>query len=63
VLTLKSDLKRFKLTSWVLEETKNQILQVCALIETTMNELTDKINEKDSILEVDALDNELRILD
>jgi hypothetical protein len=28
-----------------------------------MNELTDQINSKDSILEVDPLDNEVRILD
>jgi hypothetical protein len=28
-----------------------------------MNELIDKINEKDSIIEQDALDSEVRILD
>jgi hypothetical protein len=34
----------------------------CALIETKMNQIIDKINEKDSILEAFPLDSELRIL-
>lgn len=42
---------------------KNPDIQICALIETKMNEIIDKINEKDSMLETDPLDSELRILD
>ena len=33
------------------------------LIETRMNELIDEINKKDSIIEADPLDSEVRILD
>jgi len=42
---------------------RNPDIQICALIETKMNEIIDKINEKDSMLETDPLDSELRILD
>ena len=42
---------------------KNTDIQICALIETKMNEITDMINKKDSIVESDPLDSELRILD
>ena len=42
---------------------KNPDIQICALIETKMNEIIDKINEKDSMLKTDPLDSELRILD
>ena len=38
-------------------------IQICALIESRMNNLIDKINETDSIIEADPLDSELRILD
>ena len=55
--------KRIELINWVLEEIKNPGTQICAIIETRMNELIDKINQMDSILEADPLDNELRILD
>jgi len=33
------------------------------LTENTINELIDEINKKDSIIETDPLDSELRILD
>jgi len=42
---------------------KNPDINLCALIETNINELIDKINEKDSILQADPLDCEVRILD
>jgi hypothetical protein len=55
--------KRIELTNWVLEEMKKPDTNICALIETKMNELVDDINKKDSILESDPLDSEVRILD
>jgi len=62
--TYKRDLKkRIELINWVLENMKNPDIQICALIETKMNEIIDKINEKDSIIEADPLDSEVRILD
>ena len=42
---------------------KNPDTNICALIETKMNKIIDEINKKDSILEADPLDSELRILD
>jgi hypothetical protein len=36
---------------------------ICEVIETRINQLIDKINEKDSIIEADPLDSEVRILD
>jgi len=42
---------------------KNSEIQICALIETKMNEIIDMIIKKDSIVESDPLDSELRILD
>jgi hypothetical protein len=42
---------------------KNLYTNICALIETKMIELIDEINKKDSILEADPLDSEVRILD
>ncbi|HEY7228108.1 MAG TPA: hypothetical protein VH481_08285 [Nitrososphaeraceae archaeon] len=60
----KSDLqKRIELINWTLENMKNCNIQICALIETRMNELIDEINKKDSILKADPLDNQVRILD
>jgi len=35
----------------------------CALIESKMNGIIDKINETNSIIEADPLHSELRILD
>ena len=55
--------KRIELINWVLEEMKKPDINICALIETKMNELIDEINKKDSIIEADPLDSELRILD
>ena len=42
---------------------KNPDINICALIETRMNELIDEINKMDSIIEQDPLDSEVRILD
>ena len=62
--TYKRDLaKRVEIINWVLENMRNPDIQICALIETKVNEIIDKINEKDSMLETDPLDSELRILD
>ena len=62
--TYRRDLrKRIELINWVLEEMKNADTQICPLIETRMNELIDKINQMDSIIEADPLDSEVRILD
>ena len=62
--TYKRDLqKRIKLINWVLGSIKNPDIQICALIETKMNEIIDMINKKDSIIEADPLDSEVRILD
>lgn len=60
----KRDLKkRVELLSWVLEKMKDPSINICALIESRMNNIIDKINEMDSIIESDPLDSELRILD
>ena len=53
--------KRVDLINWVLEQMKNP--GICEVIETKMNEIIDKINTTDSIIEADPLDSELRILD
>jgi hypothetical protein len=55
--------KRIELINWVLEEMKNPDIFICEVIENKMNELIDKINEKDSVIEADPLDSEVRILD
>jgi hypothetical protein len=60
----KRDLKiRLELLNWVLENMKDPNIQICALIENKINQLIDEINAKDSILESDPLDSEIRILD
>ena len=62
--TYRRDLrKRIELINWVLEEMKKPDIFICEVIETRMNEIIDKINEKDSIINSDPLDKELRILD
>ena len=62
--TYRRDLrKRIELINWTLENMKNPDTNICALVETKMNELINEINEKDSILESDPLDSEIRILD
>jgi hypothetical protein len=42
---------------------KNPDIPICEIIETRMNKIIDEINEKDSLIESDPLDSELRILD
>jgi len=54
---------RVELINWVLDNMKNTDTDICSIIETRMNEIIDKINEKDSIIEADLLDSEVRILD
>ena len=49
--------------NWTLDNLKNPDIDICALIEAKTNEIIDKINEKDSIIEADPLDSEVRILD
>ena len=61
--TYKRDLKRIELINWVLENMKNPDTQICTLIETKMSEIMDIINKKDTIVESDPFDSELRILD
>jgi uncharacterized protein YicC (UPF0701 family) len=62
--TYKRDLeKRIELINWVLDNMKNPNIYICALIESKMNEIIDKINQTDSILKADKLHSELRILD
>jgi hypothetical protein len=51
------------LINWVLDNMKNPNIYICALIESKMNEIIDKINQTDSILKADNLHSELRILD
>jgi hypothetical protein len=38
-------------------------VSICTLFESRMNEIIDKINQMDSILEADKLHSEIRILD
>ena len=46
--TYKRDLKkRIELLNWVLENMKDPGIKICALIESRMNNLIDKINEKE----------------
>ena len=60
----KRDLKiRIELINWTLENMKNPEINICALIESRMNQIIDEINKKDSIIESNPLDSELRILD
>lgn len=62
--TYRRDLaKRIELINWVLENMKNPDNNICAVIEKRINEIIDEINKKDSIIEVDPLDSEVRILD
>jgi hypothetical protein len=55
--------KRIELINWVLEHLKDPNVQICALIESKMNEIIEIINKTYSILEADKLHSELRILD
>ena len=56
-------IKRIELIKWVLQNMKNPKVEICSLIEYTMNETVQEIKKKDSIFESDILDSELRILD
>jgi hypothetical protein len=56
-------IKRIEVINWVLEQMKNPDIFICAVIECKMNAIIDEINKKDSIIEQDALDSELRIMD
>ena len=49
--------------NWVLENMKKSNVQICGLIESKMNKIIDKINETNSIREVEPLHSELRIPD
>ena len=42
---------------------KNPNVEICSLIEARMSITIEKMNKKDSIIEADPLDSELRILD
>jgi hypothetical protein len=55
--------KRIELINWVLENMKNPNIQICDLIESKMNEITNAVNKMDSIFEANPLHSELRILD
>ena len=55
--------KRVELINWVLEQMKNPDINICETIENKMNDIIEKINKTDSILEADPLDSELRIFD
>ena len=55
--------KRIELLNRVLENMKNPNIQICAVIESKMNEIIDAIKEKHSIIEQDPLVSESRILD
>jgi hypothetical protein len=58
----KRDLKRrIELINWALNNMKNP--DICAVIESRMNDVIEMINKKHSIIEKDPLDSELRILD
>ena len=62
--TYKRDLqKRIELINCFLEKMNNPDIFICEIIESKMNDIIDKINETDSIFEVDPLHSELRILD
>jgi len=62
--TYKRDLKkRIDLINWVLENMKNSEINICALIESRMNDIILKINQTHEIFEADILHGELRILD
>jgi hypothetical protein len=54
---------RIELINWTLDKMKDPNIQICAVIESKINEIIDEINKKDSIVEQDPLDSELRILD
>ena len=42
--------KRIQLLNWVLENMKNSDIDICAVIESKMNEILHKINKKHTII-------------
>jgi sensor histidine kinase regulating citrate/malate metabolism len=46
--------------NWALEQMENP--NICAVMESKMNQVINEINKKESIIERDPLDSELRIL-
>jgi hypothetical protein len=56
-------IKRIKLINWVLQLLKNSDTSICAIIESKTNKIIDEINKKNSLIESDPLDSELRILE
>jgi len=63
LLTNEISKKRIELINWVLENMKNSEINICAVIESRMNEIILKINQTHEIFEADILHGELRILD
>jgi len=63
LLTNEISKKRIELINWVLENMKNSEINICAVIESRMNEIILKINQTHEIFEADMLHGELRILD
>ena len=62
--TYKRDLqKRIELINWTLENMNNPDIYICALIESRMNQIIDKIYQTDSAIEADPLHSELRIIE
>ena len=55
--------KRIELINWVLENMKKPDLRICEVMESKMNEITDKINQTHDIFEADNLHSELGILE
>jgi len=62
--TYKRDLqKRIEAINWVPENMKKPNIYICALIESKMNEIIERVNQTYSIIEADPMHSELRILD
>jgi predicted HNH restriction endonuclease len=53
--------KRVELINWVLNNIKNP--NICAIIESRMKEIIEKVTKKKNLIERDPLDSELMILD
>jgi hypothetical protein len=54
---------RIELINWVLDNMKNQDVQICELMESRMNKVITQINQTYDSIEADPLDSELRILE
>ncbi|CAN5520590.1 hypothetical protein BH18THE1_BH18THE1_10560 [soil metagenome] len=55
--------KRIELNTWVLDNLKNPDIITCKIIETKMNEITDKINRTHNVFEPDPLHCKYMILE